>query len=280
VNSLAFTSRELKGYNFENLVDKSINGNNFIRNSVRGVGSDFKHEYYPIELEAKFSHAIIYPSWIIRDWISRFSNNVKFKVVVSNRGMKLSDRCLKLLKVNGIIHVYFDKLKETIRYLIALCKALFDKVVTSCRTKSGGYRTGYRIYSVEDCNFSVFNGVDLADDYGEFKHGSNENDELPVMDIVKVQSYKTIYKNDNWWMCVAIVKIKGFYKVKIYQCYKKDGKWKVMKDISFNEVKEIEAIIEALKESVPKLMYYIENKPRKRVEINKIDSYGGIIKNE
>jgi hypothetical protein len=50
MNNLKFTDRELKGYNFENLVDKSINGNNFIRNSVRGVGSDFKHEYYPIEL--------------------------------------------------------------------------------------------------------------------------------------------------------------------------------------------------------------------------------------
>jgi len=279
MNNLTFTDRELKGFNFENLIGKSVNEYGFLHNDFRGSGSDFKHEYYPIELEAKFSHAIIYPSWIKRDWLSRFSN-AKFKVVVSNRGMKLSDRCLKLLKVNGIIHVYFDKLKETIRYLIALCKALFDRVVTSYRTKSDGYRTGYRIYSVKDCNFSVFNGVDLADDYGKFKHGSNENDELPVMDIVKVQSYKTIYKNDNWWMCVAIVKIKGFYKVKIYQCYKKDGKWKVMKDISFNEVKEIEAIIEALKESVPKLMYYIEKKPRKRVEINKIDSYGGIIKNE
>jgi len=277
VNNLAFTSRELKGFNFENLIGKSVNEYGFLHNDFRGVGSDFKHECYPIEVEAKFSHAIIYPSWVKRDWIGRFSNNVKFKIVVSNRGMKLSNECFRLLKVNQIIHVYFDQLKETIELLIALCSS---EGVTSYRTKEGGKCRCYSVRNVKDYNFNVFNGVDLADDYGKFKHGSNENDELPVMDIVKVQSYKTIYKNDNWWMCVAIVKIKGFYKVKIYQCYKKDGKWKVMKDISFNEVKEIEAIIEALKESVPKLMYYIENKPRKRVEINKIDSYGGIIKNE
>jgi hypothetical protein len=84
--------------------------------------------------------------------------------------------------------VYFDKLKETIRYLIALCKALFDnRVVTSYRTnvcyriksyriKEGGKCRCYSVRNVKDCNFSVFNGVDLADDYGKFKHGSNENE--------------------------------------------------------------------------------------------------------
>jgi len=160
-----FTSRELKGFNFENLIGKSVNEYGFLHNDFRGSGSDFRHERYPIELEAKFSHAIIYPSWVKRDWISRFSNNAKFKVVVSNRGIKLSDRCLKLLKVNRIIHVYFDQLRETIELLIALCSS---EGVTSSRTSKGCKFKCYSVRNVKDYNLSGFYNVDLAEDYSKF----------------------------------------------------------------------------------------------------------------
>jgi len=180
MNNLTFTNRELKGFNFENLIGKSVNKYGFLHNDFRGSGSDFKHEYYPIELEAKFSHAIIYPSWIKRDWLSRFSN-AKFKVVVSNRGIKLSDRCLKLLKVNRIIHVYFDQLKETIELLIALCSS--EGVTSyrtnvcyrtkSYRTKEGGKCKCFCVESVKHYNLNSFNNVDLAEDYCKFLFSQN-----------------------------------------------------------------------------------------------------------
>jgi hypothetical protein len=175
VNSLAFTSRELKGFNFENLIGKSVNEYGFLHNDFRGVGSDFKHECYPIEVECKFSHAIIYPSWVKRDWISRFSNNVRFKVVVSNRGMKLSNECFRLLKVNKIIHVYFDQLKETIELLIALCSS---EGVTSCRTNKGCKYRCFSVENVKDYNFNVFNNVDLAEDYCKFLFSQNIKSKL------------------------------------------------------------------------------------------------------
>jgi hypothetical protein len=173
-----FTDRELKGYNFENLVDKSINGNNFLRNSVRGIGSDFKHEYYPIELEAKFSHAIIYPSWIKRDWLSRFSKDARFKVVVSNKGMKLNDECFRLLREGRVIYVYYDQLKDTVELLIALCSSEEVTSYRTNRTKSRSKSTGYSIYNVKNYSLSSFKNVDLSDDCSKFLFNQHKNSKL------------------------------------------------------------------------------------------------------
>jgi len=233
------TSRELKGYNFENLVDKSINGNNFIRNNVRGVGSDFKHEYYPIEVECKFSHAIIYPSWIIRDWISRFSNNARFKVIVSNRGMKLSNECFRLLKVNRIIHVYFDQLRETIELLIALCssegvtsyRTNRSKCVNSCRTKEGCKFKCYSVRNVKDYNLSGFYNVDLAEDYSKFLFSQDVKSKLSK-DTMKL--LRKIHENN---LPIEIIFINNQKEMDAFIESLKRGKDKAEDSSKYNVVK-------------------------------------------
>jgi hypothetical protein len=79
--------------------------------------------------------------------------------------MKLSNECFKLLKVNRIIHVYFDQLRETIELLIALCSS---EGVTSCRTKSVKVRGCCSVCNVKNYGLSSFKNVDLAEDYCKF----------------------------------------------------------------------------------------------------------------
>ena len=117
------TTRQKKGFNFESLVDKKILNWNFEWDPRRGKGADFKKniDNKRIEIEAKFSHARIRPSWIKRDWLTRFSEDADVKAVVLNRGMKLSKKCLRLIKENQIVLVYFDQLKDFILHV-------FDKM--------------------------------------------------------------------------------------------------------------------------------------------------------
>jgi antitoxin component of RelBE/YafQ-DinJ toxin-antitoxin module len=248
VNSLAFTSRELKGFNFENLIGKSVNEYGFLHNDFRGVGSDFKHECYPIEVEAKFSHAVIYPSWIKRDWISRFSNNAKFKVVVSNRGMKLSNECFKLLKVNRIIHVYFDQLKETIELLIALCSS---EGVTSYRTVKGCKCRCYSVGSVKDYSFSVFNGVDLADDYSKFLFSQDIKSKLSE-DTMKL--LRKIHENN---LPIEIIFINNQKEMDAFIESLKRGKDKAEDPSKYNEnidyKKEFSKTLKEIRRNKPKL---------------------------
>lgn len=123
------TSRQLKGYHFEKVVYKKISGMGFNSNPLetveqwkcfQGIGADFRKKVYGklIEIEAKFSHAKIYPSWVKRDHITRFSENADIKIIVTNRGMQLSDEVLDLYKENNIEHVYFDEIRLLLDELI------------------------------------------------------------------------------------------------------------------------------------------------------------------
>jgi hypothetical protein len=118
------TERELKGKNFENLIEKKLSGANILykRNTNRGKGVDFKTE--GIEIEAKFSHAKIFPSWIRRDYITRFSKNAKTKVIVTNRGMKLTEESHRLLRENNILVVFYDALIFLLNILLGVTKLL------------------------------------------------------------------------------------------------------------------------------------------------------------
>jgi len=122
-----WTSRERKGFTFERLIHNKLR-NNGIASEWRPFqkGADFK--IGNIQLEAKFSHAIIFPCWIKRDWVTRFSKDCKVKLVVTNRGMKLPRKSLKILKQHKIRVVFFDKLIIT---LLGVLSALdYVKVTT------------------------------------------------------------------------------------------------------------------------------------------------------
>jgi hypothetical protein len=69
-------------------------------------------------MDAKFSHARIYPSWVERDHITRFSENADIKIIVTNRGIQLPDKALDLYKKNNIEHVYFDEIHLLLDELI------------------------------------------------------------------------------------------------------------------------------------------------------------------
>lgn len=109
------TPREQKGINFERRVKNQLDMFGFYNEwNPLGKGSDFK--VGNIEVEAKFSHAVIYPSWILRDWIPRFRG--EHKVVVINRGMKLHPKAKGILRKHHITIVTFDHL---VGYLLMLC---------------------------------------------------------------------------------------------------------------------------------------------------------------
>lgn len=125
---LALTPRMQKGLRFEKLIEYRLNAYGFTYEH-HDLGShdrvDFlvfgnKHHRLsePIQLECKFSHAYIYPSWILRDWIPRFDYEAKWKIVVTNIGMKISEKGKELLKQAGILVITYAQLWDVLISII------------------------------------------------------------------------------------------------------------------------------------------------------------------
>jgi hypothetical protein len=179
------TPRMQKGYNFERLVSKELKGFDFEWGLLRGLGygegTDFWHRKYPIQIEAKFSHAYIYPSWIKRDWIDRF-DNVKYKIVVTNRGIKLGERAKELLKQHNIIHVFLDQLRALVQWLIFLMKG-----VTSYRTNMYSSTKDYCTRKIENRTYRRITYKNkrirhrYKNDFLQSTLGSCADDHLPLL---------------------------------------------------------------------------------------------------
>jgi hypothetical protein len=119
------SQRDAKGYNFEVKVNNVLNdvGITYLSNplnnikewkSRQGKGSDFKIPLWNWEIEAKYSDAKIFPSWIKRDYIPRFSKN-SFKLVVHNEAMKLTNGSLELCFLYDIYLVEIGYLKYVLK---------------------------------------------------------------------------------------------------------------------------------------------------------------------
>jgi hypothetical protein len=119
------SERDIKGYRFEVLVSKlldksgidySANPLNSIKvwKQYQGRGSDFKILSLNIELEAKSGYARIFKSWIMRDWIPRFSYHNEIRVIILKPTLKLSSKVFDLLFSYNINLIYPD----SISYLI------------------------------------------------------------------------------------------------------------------------------------------------------------------
>jgi hypothetical protein len=117
--------RDIKGFNFESRVDTVLNdiGVSYLSNpldnikewkSRQGKGSDFKIPLWNWEIESKYSDGKVFPSWIDRDWITRFKNGT-FRVTVHNRGMKLSTNSLERCFIHEIYLVEIDYLKYVLK---------------------------------------------------------------------------------------------------------------------------------------------------------------------
>jgi hypothetical protein len=131
---ISFTGRDVIGYSFEVLVSKLLDksGIDYTANPLddiklwkqyQGKGSDFKIPSLNIELEAKSGYAKIFKSWILRDWITRFSYRNETRVIVVKPTLKLSDKCLELLFNYGINVVYPDSISYIVKRADKLIEA-------------------------------------------------------------------------------------------------------------------------------------------------------------
>jgi hypothetical protein len=80
----------------------------------QGVGSDFKIPLWNWEIESKYSNGKVFPSWIDRDWITRFKNGT-FRVTVHNRRMKLSTNSLERCFIHDIYLVEIGYLQYVLK---------------------------------------------------------------------------------------------------------------------------------------------------------------------
>jgi hypothetical protein len=139
------SQRDAKGYNFEVKVNNVLNdvGITYLSNplnnikewkSRQGKGSDFKIPLWNWEIEAKYSNAKIFPSWIKRDYIPRFSKN-SFKVVVHNEDMKLTNGSLELCFLYDVYLVEIDYLKYVLKAEIK-ARSRANKLIEANNSKS------------------------------------------------------------------------------------------------------------------------------------------------
>ena len=121
------TSRQRKGFRFEKVMQQRLinamihfEGNDIssIHKWKRSQGKGVDITIGDIEVEVKYTHARVYPSYIKRDWFPRFSPGAKIKIVVANRGILFSKRTMDLIQKLGIIFLYYDQLINFLRNLI------------------------------------------------------------------------------------------------------------------------------------------------------------------
>jgi hypothetical protein len=119
------SERDIKGYNFEVRVDNVLKniGIEYISNPLQNmklwkryqrVGSDFKIPSLNWELEAKYSEAKIFPSWIERDYIPRFRVG-SFRITVYNETMKWTTSSLEKCFIHDIYLVEISYLKYVLK---------------------------------------------------------------------------------------------------------------------------------------------------------------------
>jgi len=119
------SQRDVKGYNFEVRVDNILKniGIEYTSNPLQnmklwkryqGVGTDFKIPSLNWELEAKYSEAKIFPSWIERDYIPRFRVG-SFRVTVYNETMKWTTSSLEKCFIHDIYLVEIGYLRYVLK---------------------------------------------------------------------------------------------------------------------------------------------------------------------
>ncbi|MEM3662776.1 MAG: hypothetical protein QXI68_04240 [Sulfolobales archaeon] len=134
---MGFTRRDLKGFQGEQKVAKRLSkyGILFQSNPLtsieawkkhQGMGCDFKIDSFNMEVESKNIDGKVFRSWILRDWIPRFSYKNETRVVAIPSTTKLSVDGLELLFTYNIHIVYWD----SIRYL-ARGNKVFEPILSS-----------------------------------------------------------------------------------------------------------------------------------------------------
>jgi hypothetical protein len=114
------STRDIKGYLGELFVKHGLDtlGLTYTSNPLLSItdwkqyqnsGVDFK--LYNVQLEVKNTEARVFRSWILRDWIPRFTYNNETRIVVCPSSIKLSTNVLELLFIHNINILYFDSLR-------------------------------------------------------------------------------------------------------------------------------------------------------------------------
>jgi hypothetical protein len=126
LTDISFTSRDLIGYRFEILTSKLLDRHKwkYRSNPLKDIkewkqyqrkGVDFDLVDFNIELESKSGYAKVFKSWILRDWIPRFSYHNETRIVIVKPTLKLSNQCLELLFNYGINVVYPDSISYIVK---------------------------------------------------------------------------------------------------------------------------------------------------------------------
>jgi hypothetical protein len=126
LTDISFTSRDLIGYRFEILTSKLLDRHKwkYRSNPLKDIkewkqyqrkGVDFDLVDFNIELESKSGYAKVFKSWILRDWIPRFSYHNETRIVIVKPTLKLSNQCLELLFNYGINVVYPDSISYLVK---------------------------------------------------------------------------------------------------------------------------------------------------------------------
>jgi len=126
LTDISFTSRDLIGYRFEILTGKLLDRHKwkYRSNPLKDIkewkqyqrkGVDFDLVDFNIELESKSGYAKVFKSWILRDWIPRFSYHNETRIVIVKPTLKLSNQCLELLFNYGINVVYPDSISYIVK---------------------------------------------------------------------------------------------------------------------------------------------------------------------
>jgi hypothetical protein len=190
---ISISQRDVKGYNFEVRVDNVLRniGIEYISNPLQnialwkrhqGVGTDFKIPSWNWEIEAKYSDAKIFPSWIKRDYMPRFSKN-SFKVTVHNKDMKLTNSSLELCFLYDIYLVEIGCLKYVLKAEIkARTKA--NKLIEANSTKNTTKNTSAQNNGTKNSGSKNVNSKDGIENDGarteENTQSSTSNDNIDV----------------------------------------------------------------------------------------------------
>jgi hypothetical protein len=142
LTDLNFTNRDIIGFRFEVLIGKLLDrhGWKYRSNPLKNIrewkqyqrkGVDFDLVDFDIELESKSGYAKVFKSWILRDWIPRFSYHNETRIVIVKPTLKLSNQCLELLFNYGINVLYPDSISYLLKRGNKVLELNFSKNISA-----------------------------------------------------------------------------------------------------------------------------------------------------
>ncbi|MEM3714217.1 MAG: hypothetical protein QXF82_04640 [Nitrososphaeria archaeon] len=233
----SYTDRDYKGYIGEVYVSKKLRiyGIPFISNPLdsiynwkqyNGKGVDFKILIYDTELEVKNITGKVFPSWIIRDWLPRFSYHNENKIVAIPSTTKLSDKCLDLLFTYNIHIIYWD----SIEYLIPRGNKLLEVSKGNNLDENNNLSKGNDDQAKEDYDYGDYSCDYIYDDQVEEECDYDEEDYDYGYRYKQLTLYHFINVPLNCKLCIRYEHCKLLMEYKFIQSHISNLREKLLKN--------------------------------------------------